>query len=423
MPSVAMASTMMLAMDRLVATHFFNRAEGGDPLLWQHLFWFFGHPEVYIMFIPGLGFVSSIVETFTGRKIFGYPVMVISLIMTGFVAFGLWVHHMFATPIPQLGRTLFTAASVLIAIPTGVQIFCWIATIWSGRPRYTTAMLFALGFIMVFTIGGLTGVMIASVPFDLQVHDTYFIVAHFHYVILGGVVFPLFGACYYWFPKITGRLMSETLGKWQFWLFFIGVNVTFFPMHLLGLDGMPRRVYTYLPEMGWGNLNLLATVGSWFIAASVIVFLANVARSWKGGVVAGPNPWQAPGLEWATTSPPPAWNFHPVPVVQGRAPLWEAGDEMPIATGLATDRREVLITTMLDAEPDNRHDHPAESYWPLVMAIAIGVTFIGAVFTPWAYVVGFAFSTVAFAGWGWPRGTKPEDEIAPGRVPDTRGGR
>jgi cytochrome c oxidase subunit 1 len=420
MPSVAMASTMMLAMDRLVATHFFNRAEGGDPLLWQHLFWFFGHPEVYIMFIPGLGFVSSIVETFTGRKIFGYPVMVISLIMTGFVAFGLWVHHMFATPIPQLGRTLFTAASVLIAVPTGTQIFCWIATIWSGRPRYATAMLFALGFIVVFTIGGLTGVMIASVPFDLQVHDTYFIVAHFHYVIIGGVLFPLFGACYYWFPKITGRLLSETLGKWHFWLFFVGVNVTFFPMHLLGLDGMPRRVYTYLPEMGWGKLNLLATFGSWIIATSVIVFVVNVARSWRNGAVAGSNPWQAPGLEWATTSPPPAWNFHPVPVVQGRAPLWESGEEMPVATGLATDRREVLVTTALDAEPDNRHEHPGESHWPLVMAIAVGVTFIGAVFTPWAYVVGFAFSAVAFAGWGWTRGTKPEDEIAPGRLPDTR---
>jgi cytochrome c oxidase subunit 1 len=339
------------------------------------------------------------------------------------VAFGLWVHHMFATPIPQLGRTLFTTASVLIAIPTGVQIFCWIATIWSGRPRYTTAMLFALGFVVVFTIGGMTGVMIASVPFDLQVHDTYFIVAHFHYVILGGVVFPLFGACYYWFPKITGRLMSETLGKWQFWLFFIGVNVTFFPMHLLGLDGMPRRVYTYLPEMGWGKLNLLATVGSWVIATSVIVFLVNVMRSWKSGAVAGPNPWGAPTLEWATTSPPPAWNFHPVPVVQGRSPLWESGDEMPVATGLATDRREVLVTTALDAEPDNRHEHPGESHWPLVMALAVGVTFIGAIFTPWAYVVGFALSAIAFAGWGWPHGADPEHQIASRRIPDTREGR
>ena len=419
MPSVAIASTAMLAMDRLVATHFFNRAEGGDPLLWQHLFWFFGHPEVYIMFIPGLGFISSIIETNTRRRIFGYPVMVLALFVTGFVAFGLWVHHMFATPIPQLGRSLFTAASVLIAIPTGVQIFCWIATIWAGRPRYTTSMLFALGFIVVFTIGGLTGVMIASVPFDLQVHDTYFIVAHFHYVILGGVVFPLFGACYLYFPKITGRLLSETLGKWNFWLLFVGANVTFFPMHLLGLDGMPRRVYTYLPEMGWGNLNLLATAGAVTIVASVAVFLVNVVTSVRSGAVAGANPWDAPGLEWATSSPPPAWNFHPLPVVTGRSPLWEAGDELPVATGLATDKREVLITTALDAVPDSRHEHPGESHWPLVMAIAVGVTFIGAVWTPWAYVIGFAISAIAFAGWGWPRGTKPKHQVTPGRIPAT----
>ncbi|HEV7992741.1 MAG TPA: cytochrome c oxidase subunit I [Gemmatimonadaceae bacterium] len=417
MPSVAMASTMMLAMDRLVATHFFNRAEGGDPLLWQHLFWFFGHPEVYIMFIPGLGFVSAIVETFTGRRIFAYPVMVLSLFITGFVAFGLWVHHMFTTPVPQLGRTLFTAASVLIAIPTGTQIFCWIATIWAGRPRYTTAMLFALGFIVVFTIGGLTGVMIASVPFDLQVHDTYFVVAHFHYVILGGVLFPLFGACYLYFPKITGRLMSETLGKWHFWLVFIGVNVTFFPMHQLGLDGMPRRVYTYLPEMGWGKLNLIATVGAVIIVSGVAVFLWNVLASARAGAIAGANPWGAPGLEWATSSPPPPWNFHPVPVVEGRAPLWEAGEELPVATGLATDKREIVITTALDAIPDSRHEHPGPSHWPLVMAIAIGVTFIGAVWTPWAYVIGFAMSGVAFAGWGWPRGTHPEDQVTDGILP------
>ncbi|MFL5577398.1 MAG: cytochrome c oxidase subunit I, partial [Gemmatimonadaceae bacterium] len=423
MPAVAMASTLMLAMDRLVATQFFNVAEGGDPLLWQHLFWFFGHPEVYIMFIPGLGFVSAIIETFTGRRIFGYPAMVLSLFLTGFVAFGLWVHHMFATAVPQLGQSFFTAASVLIAIPTGTQIFCWIATIWAGRPRYTTPMLFALGFIVVFVIGGLTGVMVASVPFDLQVHDTYFVVAHFHYVILGGVVFPLFGALYYWFPKMTGRMLGETLGKWHFWLFFAGVNLTFFPMHILGLDGMPRRVYTYLPETGWGDLNLLASVGATVIATSVVVFLLNVALSVRGGALAGADPWGAPSLEWAAASPPEPWNFRHVPVVEGRTPLWDSVGDLPVAEGLRTDRREVLVTTALDALPDNRYEHPAESIWPLVMATAVAVTFIGAIYTPWAYVVGFGVGCVAFAGWAWPRGddVDPEKLVTRGRLPSARG--
>jgi cytochrome c oxidase subunit I+III len=419
MPAVAMASTMMLAMDRLVATHFFNQAEGGDALLWQHMFWFFGHPEVYIMFIPGLGFVSSIVETFTKRPVFAYPLMVLSLFLTGFVAFGLWVHHMFATPIPLLGRTFFTAASVLIALPTGAQIFCWIATIWSGRPRYTTSMLFAIGFIVVFIIGGVTGVMIASVPFDLQVHDTYFIVAHFHYVILGGVVFPLFGAFYLWFPKMTGRMLSEKLGKWHFWLFFVGVNVTFFPMHILGLEGMPRRIYTYLPEMGWGPLNLLASLGAVVIVSSVAVFIVNVLVSARSGVVAGPDPWGAPTLEWAAASPPRPWNFQHIPVVEGREPLWEERESFPMAEGLHTDKREMLITTALDAIPDSRHDLPAESIWPFMMAVAIAFTFIVAIYTPWAYPIGFAMGIIAFAGWGWPRGEHPEKQVSAGRIPDT----
>ncbi|HYC53078.1 MAG TPA: cytochrome c oxidase subunit I [Gemmatimonadaceae bacterium] len=414
LPTIAVASTMMLAMDRLVATHFFNQAEGGDPLLWQHLFWFFGHPEVYIMFLPGLGFVSSIVETFSGRRVFGYPVMVLSMIATGFVAFGLWVHHMFATPIPQLGRSFFTAASIVIAIPTGTQIFCWIATIWSGRPRFTASMLFALGFIIVFTIGGLSGVMIASVPFDLQVHDSFFIVAHFHYVILGGVVFPLFGACYYWFPKMTGRMLSERMGKWQFWLFFIGVNVAFFPMHLLGLMGMPRRIYTYLPETGWGNLNLLVSVGAAIIAISVVLFVVNVVRTLLRGQPAPDNPWDAPTLEWATSSPPEPWNFANIPVCESRTPLWSSEgvlvNELPVVTGLKTDRRELLVTTALDAVPDCCHKHPAESIWPLGMAVALGVTFIGAIFSPWFYVVGFGLATIAFAGWAWPRKTEHTDE-------------
>jgi cytochrome c oxidase subunit I+III len=417
LPAVALSSTAMLAMDRLVATHFFNPAEGGDALLWQHMFWFFGHPEVYIMFLPGLGFVSHIIETFTRRPVFGYPVMVLSLFVTGFVAFGLWVHHMFATPIPQLGETFFTVASVLIAIPTGAQIFCWIATIYAGRPRYTVSMLFAIGFLVVFVIGGLTGVMIASVPFDLQVHDTYFIVAHFHYVILGGVLFPLFGALYLWFPKMTGRMLSERLGRWHFWLFFVGVNATFFPMHVLGLNGMPRRIYTYLPEMGWAKLNLLASLGAVVIVASVVVFIVNVVRSRKSGVIAGANPWEGSGLEWLATSPPRHWNFHHIPVVESRAPLWDDTDELKVAVGLRCDRREFLCTTVLDALPDSRHEMPTESYWPLLMGIAMALTFIGAVFTPWAYLGGFVVAMAAFAGWAWPRGENPERMVTLDRRP------
>lgn len=402
MPWVATAS-QMLAMDRLLDTHFFNQSEGGDALLWQHLFWFFGHPEVYIIFIPALGMVSSIVETFTRRPIFGYPVMVLSLITTGFMGFGLWVHHMFATPIPQLGQSFFTAASTMIAIPTGVQIFCWIATIWGGRPELKTPMLFIIGFIVTFVIGGLSGVMVASVPFDLQAHDTYFVVAHLHYVLIGGGLFPLFGAFYFWFPKVTGRMMSERLGKINFWLFFIGVNVTFFPMHILGLQGMTRRIYTYIPETGWGDLNRLSSSGAVLIVASVALLLFNAAKSLRSGASAGDNPWGASTLEWATESPPPSYVFLHVPVLESGHPLWDEKDERPVATGLRTDSREILMTTLMDAEPDHRHDSPGPTIWPFVAALATGVMFITAIFTAWGIVVGAVLVFPAFLFWAWPR--------------------
>jgi cytochrome c oxidase subunit I+III len=410
MPSVAMAS-LMLAFDRLVGTHFFNQAEGGDPLLWQHLFWFFGHPEVYIMFLPATGFVSHIISVFTGRRLFGYTAVVLSIIATGFLSFGLWVHHMFTTGLPQLGQSFFTAASLVIAIPNGVQMFCWIATIWAGRPRFTTPMLFSIGFIILFMIGGITGVMVASVPFDQQAHDTYFIVAHLHYVQIGAFVFPLFAAIYYWFPKITGRMLSETLGKLNFWLFFIGVNVTFFPMHFLGLMGMTRRIYTYQPETGWGPLNLLASAGAVLIAISMVLFLFNVIRSLRRGVPAGRDPWGSFSLEWATTSPPPVYNFREIPVVQGLYSLWERTPNAPVATGLLTTRRQVLLTTLMDAIPNARHNHPSPSYWPPIAAVATGVIFITSIFTPWGYPIGAALLLFAMIGWIWKRPPAfPEDE-------------
>jgi cytochrome c oxidase subunit 1 len=403
MPAVAVASTFLLAMDRLVGTHFFNPAEGGDPLLWQHMFWFFGHPEVYIIFIPGLGFVSSIITTFTRRPVFGYVAMVLSLIATGFIAFGLWVHHMFATPIPQLGESFFTAASMMIAIPSGVQIFCWIATLWLGKPRFHTPLLYAIGFIVIFVIGGLSGVMIASVPFDLQVHDTFFIVAHFHYVLIGGGVFPLLGAITYWYPKVTGRMLSERLGKTAFWLTFAGVHLTFFPMHFLGLMGMTRRVYTYLPSQGWGGLNLLSTIGAFVIASGVAVFLYNLLASRLAGAPAGNDPWGADTLEWSIPSPPPPYNHARIPIVQGRAALWAMTADRPVVTGLDESHREVLVTTLMDAEPDNRQESPGPTPVPFLCAVATGALLITLVFTfqalwIWALPLGLTL----FA-WAWPR--------------------
>jgi cytochrome c oxidase subunit 1 len=408
MPSIMVASTL-LAMDRLtnVSTHFFNPAEGGDALLYQHLFWFFGHPEVYIIFIPATGFVSEIVTNFSRRPVFGYTALVLSLIATGFVAFGLWVHHMFATPVPELGKSFFTGASILIAIPSGVQIFCWLATLLNGRPQLRMPLVWVGGFIVLFVLGGLTGVMLASVPLDRQVHDSFFVVAHFHYVLIGGAVFPLFGAIYYWFPKWTGRMLGATLGHWQFWLFFAGFNLTFFPMHLLGLEGMPRRVYTYRAGMGWENLNLLASAGAALMTVSVLLFLLNVWRSRRAGVPAGPDPWMAPTLEWSTSSPPPPYNFTHPWSVSGRYAGWDRTPETPVVTGLSTEKREVLNTTIVDARPEHRYELPEDSLWPFLLALVSGLGLTAVIFHPAAFPISLGFAFVVLFGWFW-RGTEPK---------------
>jgi cytochrome c oxidase subunit 1 len=372
---------VFLMFDRFFGADFYRIAAGGDVVLWQHLFWIFGHPEVYILILPAMGIISEVIPTFSQKPLFGYPVVVYSGVLIAFIGFGVWAHHMFATGMGPIANSVFSATTMIIAVPTGVKIFNWIATMWGGRIKLQAPFLFAFGFIAMFIIGGLSGVMHSSPPADLQQTDSYFVVAHFHYVLFGGSVFGLFAGIYYWFPKITGKMLSETIGKWHFWLMLIGFNITFFPMHFLGLEGMPRRTYTYQPGLGYDGMNLTSTIGSFLLALSIALFLWNLLRSLKNGRPSGDNPWNGSTLEWSISSPPPHYNFDTVPTVHSRDPLWSEGgyDRPPAAS-----------------EPEM----PAGSLWPIILAFGLLLLAIAAI-SGHLWLVGVAVLIAFVAAYGW----------------------
>ena len=317
------AAQVMLLLDRYLGARFFDTQAGGSALLWQHFFWIFGHPEVYILMLPGFAAVSEIIPVFSRKPMFGYAAMVGATLAIAFIGMGVWAHHMFTVGMSAMANTFFAASTMLIAVPTGIKIFNWLATMYGGKIRFATPMLFCIGFLFQFLCAGLTGIMLAAPPFDWQLSDSYFVVAHFHYVLIGGLMFTVFAAIYYWFPKVTGKMLSETLGRWHFWLLVIGFNVTFGPQHIAGILGMPRRIYTYAPGRGWELWNLLSSIGVVFQALAILFFLWNVIRALRQGPPAGDDPWDAWTLEWTTTSPPPEYNFETLPEVQSRRPLWD----------------------------------------------------------------------------------------------------
>jgi cytochrome c oxidase subunit I+III len=415
--STLLTATVLLELERAFGFRFFDAARGGSSLLWQHLFWFFGHPEVYIAFIPATGVVSMVVCAAARRPIAGYALIVTAMVVTGFVSFGLWMHHMYTTGLPELALGFFTAASLMIGIASGIQVFAWIATLWGTRPKPEPSLLFVIGFLLIFVLGGFTGVMVAVVPFDWQVHDTFFIVAHFHYVLIGGVVFPILAGVTHWFPKLTGRLLDRRLGVVSFWLTFVGFNVTFFPMHIMGFLGMPRRVYTYPEELGIGGYNILSTAGALVMTAGFLLILYNAIRSGFRGERAPANPWKADSLEWSMSSPPPTYSHLRPPVVRGRHPLWvpdgedsrdDAVERIRDALTCAPRRwRATLVSDALSAKPEAVQPLPGPSALPLLTALGLLVAFIAVLAKTYLLApAGLAVAVGALSRWIWPDGRR-----------------
>ncbi len=410
-PPLILAS-ILLEIQRAFDFAFFDVARGGDPLLWQHLFWLFGHPEVYIVFLPAAGVVSMVVSTFARRPVVGYTWIVMALVAVGFLSFGLWVHHMFAVGIPLLALAFFSAASMAVALPMGVQVFAWIATLWSGRPWMRLPMLYLLGFFAIFVCGGLTGVMVALVPFNWQVHDTHFIVAHLHYVLIGGLLFPLLAGLYYWLPLVSGRMPSDSIGRVGFWMVFVGFNLAFLPMHLTGLLGLPRRVYTYSAELGVHWLNLLSTAAAFLMTVGMVAVLLDVILCFRHGHRGGRNPWNAGTLEWSLAAPVPSYNFASMARIADRDPLWERAAtiaDVARSDGLLSDaghgHRELLGTGIVSSAPEQVIRISRSTWLPLLSGLvlaAILACFIAKLYLPAALL---ALPLLGLFGrWAWTTG-------------------
>ena len=408
MPALTAAS-VFLELDRHWGTHFFDIAKGGSTLLWQQLFWFFGHPWVYVIFLPATGMISLIIPAFSRRPVVGYAYIAISTILTGVVGYAVWLHHMFTVGISDVAMSIFSAGSMMISVFTVIQVFAWLATVWKGRPVATTSMYFALASVVLLVVGGLSGVFTGIIPVDWQVHNTYYVIAHLHYVLVGANMFPVFAGFYFWLPKMTGRMMNEKLGKLSFWVMFIGFNLAFFPMHIVGMMGMQRRIYTYASGLGFDSWNLVITIGAFILGLGILISLVNLFYSLRRGAVAGPNPWNADGLEWLADSPPKPYNFAHIPVVASRHPLWDTYEKLndPENERVLDGGRLTPTTTWLDAVPVGIATIPEDSIAPLIMSLLVFALFLAFLFhAMWVVLATLVLSFVTGCAWMWPHTEK-----------------